>query len=130
MKWGTDYVDPKLSKDYKPWDYATKWIGYSNGDHCKGKKECTDFNDGDEGAFYRKMKELGKIPVVYGYVIAFEARNLWNLQDCNHPNYPNVWDQLCGRAAKFIRENRQLIVDRYKMHLFLHISSHDHRAST
>ncbi len=114
MKWGTDYVGP--NKDYKPWDYATKWIGYKNGDHCKGKKECTDFNDGDEGAFYRKMKELGKIPVVYGYIIAFEARNLWGLYDCNDPKHPNVWDQLCGRAAKFIRENRQLIVDRYKMH--------------
>ena len=57
----------------------------------------------------RKTVSLGKIPVFYAYIIAFEARNDWNLQDCN-VGYPN----LCQQGSKYIRENYDHIVERYK----------------
>ena len=35
------------------------------------------------------MKEKNKLPVMYGYVIAFEARVRAGLYDCNDPEHPN-----------------------------------------
>lgn len=51
-----------------------------------------------------------KIPVFYAYVIAFEARSKWNLQDCDAS-----WNaqSLCQRGSEFIRQYRQYLVDRY-----------------
>ena len=59
----------------------------------------------------KKMKSINKIPVFYGYVIAFEARTAWGLKDCNM-GYPN----LCQRGCKYIRENRDRIIERYDHH--------------
>lgn len=50
-----------------------------------------------------------KLPVFYGYVIAFEARVKAGLQDCDVDPVKN----LCHGGAKFIRDNRQHILDRY-----------------
>ena len=46
-----------------------------------------------------------------GYVIAFEARNLMGLQDCN-VGTPN----LCQQGAAFIRSQRTRIIERYNYH--------------
>ena len=61
------------------------------------------------------MKEKNKLPVMYGYVIAFEARVRAGLYDCNDPEHPNKNEQLCGGGANWIRNNRQIIIERYKM---------------
>ena len=58
-----------------------------------------------------KMKDLGKTPVFYAYMIAFEARVAWGLQDCN-VGYPS----LCERGANYIRQNRDRILERYSHH--------------
>ena len=49
-----------------------------------------------------------KIPVFYAYVIAFEARAMWQLQDCDVPG-----TNLCQRGSEFIRLNRQYLVNKY-----------------
>lgn len=53
-----------------------------------------------------------KIPLFYAYVIAFEARAMWNLQDCDVSSTTN----LCIRGSEFIRQNRQRLVDKYTEH--------------
>jgi hypothetical protein len=54
-------------------------------------------------------KDNGKIAVFYAYITAFTARQMQNLQDCDvsHTN------TLCTNGADFIRNNRQLLVNRY-----------------
>lgn len=57
----------------------------------------------------KKAKAFGKIPLFYAYIIAFEARAKFGFQDCDvHPT-----NNLCFNGAKFIRENRALLVSRY-----------------
>jgi hypothetical protein len=50
-----------------------------------------------------------KIPLFYAYVIAFEARRLVGLQDCD---VDANWN-LCRFGAQFIRDNRQNLVNQY-----------------
>lgn len=76
----------------------------------------TDFNEYWEGIYLNKVKEAKKIPVVYGYIIAFEARHRAGLWDCNDPKHPDPNVQLCKKGANWIRSNRKLIIDRYRMH--------------
>jgi hypothetical protein len=59
----------------------------------------------------KRCMEFNKIPVFYAYIIAFEARAMWGLQDCNMPG-----QNLCQRGCNFIRENRNHIISRYKHH--------------
>ena len=49
--------------------------------------------------------------VFYAYVIAFEARNAWGLQDCDMGT-PN----LCEKGSKYIRQQRIRILERYDHH--------------
>ena len=53
----------------------------------------------------------GKTPLFYAYVIAFEARAMKGLQDCDVGS-PN----LCQQGSEFIRNNRQHLVDKYTEH--------------
>lgn len=50
-----------------------------------------------------------KTPVYYAYIIAFTARNLKGLQDCDVSSGPN----LCNQGAQFVRDNRAYIVKKY-----------------
>ena len=54
-------------------------------------------------------KKSSKIPVFYAYIIAFQARKDRNLQDCDVAPSNN----LCYQGANYIRQNRQLLVNRY-----------------
>ena len=54
------------------------------------------------------IKRTGKIPVMYGYVISFEAK-LKGIKDCDQGT-PN----LCQKGAKHIRENKNQIFDSYR----------------
>ena len=54
-------------------------------------------------------KQYNKIPVFYSYIIAFESRAQIGLNDCNVDPYWNY----CHFGAKYIRENRQHLVNRY-----------------
>ena len=54
------------------------------------------------------IKRTGKIPVMYGYVISFEAK-LKGIKDCDQGT-PN----LCQKGAKHIRENKNQILDSYR----------------
>ena len=64
-----------------------------------------------QGAMLKLAVSLKKIPVFYGYVIAFEARNILGLQDCN-VGTPN----LCQQGSQFIRDNTARILERYDYH--------------
>jgi hypothetical protein len=66
----------------------------------------------------QKVVSLKKIPVFYAYVIAFEARNLIGLQDCNVGS-----PSLCQQGSKFIRDNTARILERYDHHSS-HIASY------
>ena len=50
-----------------------------------------------------------KMPVYYGYTIAFMARAEWGLQDCDVGS-PN----LCQKGADYIRANRANILAKYR----------------
>jgi hypothetical protein len=79
--------------------------------NCQFNPSCTDFNVYYQGEMLKTAKAKGKIPVFYAYVIAFEARNLWGLQDCNVGS-PN----LCQKGAEFIRQKTDRILERYDHH--------------
>ena len=57
----------------------------------------------------QKCKQLNKIPVFYAYMIPFEARVKFGYQDCD----VNLWNSVCIKGANFIRQNRNLLVNRY-----------------
>ena len=57
----------------------------------------------------QKCKQLNKIPVFYAYMIPFEARAKFGYQDCD----VNLWNSVCIKGANFIRQNRNLLVNRY-----------------
>jgi len=76
-------------------------------------KSCTDFNPYWQGKFLEICRDQKKIPVYYGYVIVFEARNLKGYSDCDvHTSFPTV----CQQGANFIRNHRNWTVSRYEMH--------------
>lgn len=71
-----------------------------------------------------------KMPLFYGYIIAFMARQLWGillafirfnyfqhifllgLQDCDHPD-PNV-PKLCIKGSAFLRAQKWDVVNKYR----------------
>lgn len=91
--------------DYKRYDYISMWINSPHSDDPTN----TDYNPYWQGTMIKKCKQLGKIPVFYGYIIAFEARAKNGLQDCDVDPINN----LCHKGANFIRNNRALLVSRY-----------------
>jgi hypothetical protein len=94
-------------RDYSSFDYISIWLNtLENGN---GK---TDFNPWWQGEMVRTAQRLNKIPVFYGYIIAFEARYRQGLQDCDvNPTF-----NLCHKGANFIRQNEDLLVSRYAHH--------------
>ena len=116
LKYGRDWDGE--GKNYGVYDYITFWIGANscdNGKCCVTGAHCTDYNDGWEGVMLRTAKQLNKPVVLYGYIIAFEARVNEGLYDCNDPINPGP-PNLCTNGAQFIRNRRQLILDRYELH--------------
>jgi hypothetical protein len=90
--------------NYNDYDYIAIWIntlGYGPTN--------TDFSPFFHGVMLNTAKRLSKVPVFYAYVIAFEARNRQDLQDCD----VRSWGNLCTDGANFIRNNRALLVGRY-----------------
>jgi len=55
--------------------------------------------------------KYNKIPLFYAYVIAFEARAMQGLQDCNVGT-----PSLCQQGSEFILQNRQHLVNKYTEH--------------
>ena len=94
-------------KNYAAFDYMNKWIG-EPASGCSGEDRCTDWNQYWAGAAVKKAKELGKTLALYAYIIAYEAKNKWHLQDCNVPG-----QNLCQKGANYIRQYRSRIIDRY-----------------
>jgi hypothetical protein len=94
--------NPNIS-DYSLPDYITIWINTISSDFG------TDFNPYYQGKMIDICKSGSKIPVFYSYIIAFQARKDKGLQNCNIDPDQN----LCIHGADYIRENRQLLVDRY-----------------
>ncbi len=109
FRYGRDFVSS--TTDYSQYDYITIWIDTisSNCPSSNSKNpDCTNFNPYYQGVMLQTTKSLNKIPVFYGYVIAFEARNLQGLQDCNVGT-----PSLCQYGSQFIRDNRARILERY-----------------
>lgn len=59
-------------------------------------------------------KANNKYALFYAYVIAFEARSVWKLKDCDDKNNPNP--SLCEKGSEFIRQYRQRLVEKYTEH--------------
>lgn len=91
-------------------DYVTIWIGDGGGKN--------EYNTYWEGDMLRKCKAgsghaiAGKTPVFYSYMIAFLARNKGGLKDCDVAGM-NASNSLCVNGAKYIKENRALILQKY-----------------
>ena len=98
-------------KNYPAYDFINKWIGEPNPDCKTHQVSCTDWNDHWAGDAVRTAKNLNKPMALYMYIIAYEAKNLLNLVDCN-VGYPNI----CQKGANFIREKRNHILQRYEYH--------------
>ena len=78
---------------YKNYDYLTIWL------NTVSDSGSTAWNQWYQGDMLNKAKALGKTPLFYGYVIAFEARAKSKIQDCDvDPNW-----NLCKEGANFIR---------------------------
>jgi len=84
-------------KDYSHLDYISIWIGY---------------DDWGMVDMLRTAVRFKKMPLFYGYIIAFMARQLWGLQDCDHPD-PNV-PKLCYKGSEFLRVKKWDVVMKYK----------------
>jgi hypothetical protein len=55
-------------------------------------------------------KQYGKMPVFYGYIIAFMARRELGLQDCD----VSSTNSLCTEGSNYIRNNRARIIEQYR----------------
>jgi hypothetical protein len=93
---------PEPSTDYSSGDYITIWIGSPSTTHG------TDFNPWWHGAMVDSCIKYNKIPLYYGYIIAFMARDEWGLQDCDVGT-----PSLCEKGSDYIRGNRAKIVAKY-----------------
>lgn len=114
FRYGRDFVSS--TTDYSQFDYITIWIDTISSNCAQsnsGNPSCTDFNPYYQGVMLQTTKSLNKIPVFYGYVIAFEARNLQGLQDCNVGT-----PSLCQYGSQFIKNNRARIIERYNNHTY------------
>ena len=89
---------------YDSYDYITIWINSISSEFG------TDFSVWHQGDMIKKCIEQNKIPLFYAYVIPFEARYRQDIQDCD----VREWNSLCTHGADFIRNNRYLLVSRYK----------------
>jgi hypothetical protein len=83
---GMDHAQFKTSPQTEV-EYLTAWAGTSE-----------DFNLGD---LLTDCKSGGRLPVIYGYIIAFAARRDQNLQDCNVTSGAS----LCTGGAAYIRDH-------------------------
>ena len=100
--------DDSISDDmFKQYDYISIWLNTID----ETKNKSTDFNPWYQGKMINKCKQLGKMPLFYGYIIAHEARARKGYQDCDMGSY-----NLCHKGAQFIKENRALLVSRYTHH--------------
>jgi len=93
---------PDANTDYSAGDYITIWIGSPSTTHG------TNFNPYWHGAMLDACVKNNKLPVYYGYIIAFMARDEWGLKDCDVGT-----PSLCERGSDYIRENRAKIVAKY-----------------
>jgi hypothetical protein len=91
------------STNLNGYDYITIWMDTID------SNQSTNFNPWYQGAMLNCCIKNGKIPLFYAYVIAFEARNMMGLQDCDVDPQNN----LCHYGAQFIRNNRAYLVGRY-----------------
>ena len=101
FKAGRSYDQP--TTDYSNFDYITIWINTISDAYG------TDFNPWYQGLMIDECKKQNKLPVFYAYLIAFEARHKYGFNDCDvDPN-----NNLCIKGAQFIKNYRQVLVDRY-----------------
>ncbi|RNA07607.1 hypothetical protein BpHYR1_014851 [Brachionus plicatilis] len=91
--------------DYDNFDYISIWLAYSD-------EFGTDFNPWFHGPMINAALAKNKSAVFYMYLIAFQARYNLGIRDCDVDyNY-----NLCVHGAEFIRNYRQLLVDKYRYH--------------
>jgi len=88
---------------YTDVDYVTIWVG-------DGSSKNNQYNTYWEGAMLKACKSQNLTPVFYSYIIAFLARNKGGLGDCDISGSNN----LCTGGAKYIRDNRALILSTYE----------------
>jgi hypothetical protein len=106
FKYGIAFDGGSISDDtYKKYDYISMWINSPWSDNPKK----TDWNPYWHGEMLKKTLAFGKMPLFYGYVIAFQARADSGIQDCDvNPGY-----SLCNKGANYIKQNRAKLVERY-----------------
>ncbi|CAF0870650.1 unnamed protein product [Brachionus calyciflorus] len=91
--------------NYDNFDYISIWLAY---DWTLG----TNYNEWFHGPMIDAAIKYNKKVLFYMYIIAFSARFDRNLQDCD----VNLDFNLCTHGAQYIRDNRQMLVDKYRYH--------------
>lgn len=102
---GIDFWQVK-SNSINNYNYITMWINSVD-------KPFGAYDDRHFISMLKKCKQYDKIPVLYAYVIAFEARSKQGLQDCDVVLYD---ENLCTNGSCFIREYRDHLVRVYESH--------------
>jgi hypothetical protein len=99
--------------NYAHVDYISIWVGdgdsFTRGSNLTERS--TNFNIWWHGAMLNAAVKYSKLPVFYGYVIPFMAKDLQQLLDCD---ISNGKPDLCKKGAEFIRTNRAGILSKYK----------------
>lgn len=99
------YTGNSGSIDLSQYDYVSIWMDTID------SSGSTAWNPYYQGVMLDFCTKNNKIPLFYAYVIAFEARAMKGLQDCDVGG-----TTLCQGGSDFIRNNRQHLVDKYTEH--------------
>ena len=104
--------------------YGQDWLG-TNHDYPEGLSYVRVWLGGQDsiGAHGRSMFENvkaggileGLTPMVIGYVIAFTARDMDDLQDCDVAEREGRTTSLCTHGTQFIRDNYELLKNRHRL---------------
>lgn len=98
-----DHVD---DVNLSQFDYITIWLNTIN------RGLSTRLNRYYQGNMLKMCRKYNKLPLFYTYVVAFEARLIRNIQDCDVDAKYN----LCHLGAQFVRDHRSHIVLKYWEH--------------
>lgn len=109
FSYGRDFSGGGADKSsYHRFDYITVTLGRVE-PGCHRKQVCTAFNPNYYGMMLNETIALNKVPVFYSYIIGYEGMN-FGYNQCG-----GYSPTLCEKGAKFIRNNHNLIVWKYKM---------------
>ena len=117
--YGRNYEGNKT--DYSTFDYISFSLNTIKSE-CAGRRwlDCTNFDNTTHGEMLKTVKTFNKTALFYINVIATEAQNLFDIEDCETRRFEK---NLCTIGSEFIRNNRLRIIERYD-HQSKHVAAY------